>query len=300
MKPVDELDLDTQQGDASVQIIKFDRLARELRACLSRVDYIKNNSSKITDYLLARIIRNETKVLSLDVFDTFLLRNNKPEAVRFYEIASVVRRTLDLSRSTDDIFLARAYAMQMAYRTREPVLNCREGHIEDIIKIQARFLGLDETRTAEFKSIELAYEARNLIPNYALAALCRAAVKHGIKVILLSDMYLTSECIQNVCSDICGDVSYISDIHSSADHVISKRSGLIFDHLSRLYNMEPGQFMHIGDNLDSDVRAARRAGWKSEYFPISDKEIDERSSQLYAFRATRLKSGAEISAFANA
>ena len=139
--------------------------------------------------------------------------------------------------------------------------------------------------TANFKQIELDYEARNLSPNRALLDLARRFARRGGKVMLISDMYLDAKSISGLVREVCGAVPYISRVVSSADTVVSKASGLLFPEIEHEIGVPGSRILHVGDSIIGDYRKPRQAGWNAEIFPIAPAEMARRKMGLRQMEA---------------
>jgi FMN phosphatase YigB (HAD superfamily) len=295
----------------------FGELAQRLRAAPCRRTLTRDNAQDIADALLAEYDRRGAKCLSLDVFDTLLLRDGEPEALRFMRMAAQAAAELtptdepppagleqvaglSLDDATLSVFLARETATVMSYRTRPAVRGCREGHIQDIHLAQARALGLPDAAAATLRRIELEVEAASLAPNPAIALACAGVRERGGRVIAISDMYLDGAAIKHLidhCFPVDCPVDYIV---SSADRVVSKRSGLLFADVADELRLQPHDFLHIGDSLLSDVIKPIDAGWRGLHFPISDTELHQREQLLAELVAAAARAGCDITRFAKA
>lgn len=244
---------------------------------------------------------DEFDMLSMDVFDTVLLRNAKPETLRFAEIAE--RQAAAVSTAENQIcaqtmLLARLEAAHLAYRTRPSVEGHREGHIDDIVRIQCRMANLTEALAPTLKAIELNYEVESLFPNGLFLQLAEAFVSAGKPVILISDMYLDSASIIDLVSRVTGRAELFDRVFSSADAGASKRSGGLYGKVATAMDITPERILHIGDSLPGDVRQARKAGWRALHFPISRAEKFARTSALTAFCAKMREEDCDLARWA--
>lgn len=230
------------------------------------------------------------KVLSLDVFDTILLRDNTPEAERYLELSqhldrAIVKAFPDLSSPGVRALLeARIEGMQLTYRTGERKQDCNEGSIYDVVHSVALAITADPVRHKEVAKWlldeEIAYETRVLSLNPAIAEIVAEFAKKG-RVILISDMYLHADEIRRLFEAIEPKfLKHISALISSADEIVSKHRGPIFDLVSRRLKFKPDDVLHIGDSLSSDVHSARKAGWSAQHFPVPSSCMSEREARL--------------------
>ncbi len=270
-------------------VYDFAPIARELLECGSRVALLNGGKGAAIRKAIDREIETlNPRVLSFDVFDTFLLRNNKPETARYLELSTCVRERLAGAvakpPSDVDLLLARLQGMAFSYRTRKAVDGCREGHIEQVARFQRLSLNLPEETEEAFLAVELDYETANLTVNPVLAAVATAFRARGGKVILVSDMYLGAKEIGMILARLSNGVNNWYDrIFSSADHILSKRSGKIFPLIEKDLGLPGKEFLHIGDAWEGDVVRPREAGWNALHFPVSKREAAERERALSSF-----------------
>ncbi len=270
------------------------RFAAATRIVKSAKDRQKLVAGRDRDYLVAAIVdeleKSGATVLSLDVFDTLLLRNKKPEALRFEEISQSWARLLNGDNrfgianapAAHDLLVARARAMQTSYTVKRPINAHVEGEILDIVRAVCRSLALPPSVTKYFVKAEIEYEAENLAENTVLTEVAgKFSRKKGRKVILVSDMYLRSGDILGLVRKVAPSMLDLIDfVHSSADVGVNKRSGSAFDFICRQMRRPPKSFFHVGDNFTSDYRNAKLHGWGAFHFPVSDEEIRIRKAGL--------------------
>lgn len=270
-------------------IYDFAPVARELFDCSSRQALLSGTKGALIRKEIEREIEAaEARVLSFDVFDTFLLRNNKPETARYLELSARIATRLAernaKAPSDIDLLIARLHGMAFSYRTRKAVDGCREGHIDQVIRYALTALNIPRTHESTFRDVELDYETANLTVNPVLAAVASAHRARGGKVILVSDMYLGGKDIGTILSRLSNGVTnWYDKIYSSADHILSKRAGKIFGLIEKDLDLPADQFLHIGDAWEGDVVKPREAGWNALHFPIARNETAERERALKAF-----------------
>jgi FMN phosphatase YigB (HAD superfamily) len=264
-------------------------VARALLECGARPALLNGSKgAAIRKEIEEEIEERKPRVLSFDVFDTFLLRNNKPETLRYHELSMRLSDRLSGSGgkgpSDIDLLLARLRGMTFSYRTRKAVDGCREGHIEQVVRFCRAALNLPNDSEEIFLATELDYETANLVVNPVLAAIATGFRARGGKVILVSDMYLGAREIDTILTRLSNGVTgWYDRIFSSADHIVSKRSGKLFRLIERELSVPAKEFLHIGDAWEGDVVRARAAGWGALHFPISVRESVERQRALSGF-----------------
>lgn len=85
----------------------------------------------------------------------------------------------------------------------------------------------------------------------------------GKLIIITSDMYLPKSTIEAMLHK-CGFSEYHA-LYVSSDLGITKASGELYRYITQIYGNNKS-YIHIGDNLISDMKNAREAGWSSYYY----------------------------------
>ena len=222
------------------------------------------------DHMLGRLAEKSYAVVSLDVFDTLMLRNDKCERRRFWEIAERWQEQLPAgSRGTKvlDLYMARLRAAQISYSCGPICASTQEGRLDDLIGVALSLLKLPQALAPSFMAAELEYEAENLAPNPLILRLLEHYAHQDGRVMLLSDMYLAGAQIHSLISRF-GLADIAPYVFSSADITLNKRSGTIFLPAAQHLGVEPGEILHIGDNFQSDFAMPRLAGWAAQHLPV--------------------------------
>lgn len=241
------------------------------------------------------------KLVSLDIFDTLLLRNDKCEARRFWEMSGSIVRVLVKAGITPpsvcDLFLARAHATRAGYACEAQIAGFREAEIRRIIATQIGLLGLDPQLSPVFLAAELEYEAANVVGNRFLLA----AVRHAfgpVPLLGLSDMYLSGTDIRGLVACVLKGECSLEVVFSSADRTPAKRSGGAFDHAASAMRLDPGDLLHVGDDVSADLNQAHQHGWRAVLFPVTDSEAERRRRDLQEFLEETRRNGHELTAHA--
>lgn len=234
------------------------------------------------------------KLYSFDVFDTLLLRNEKSEPFRFYEIAGAVAEFFNQNGyklTQNDVLLARYLATESTYRLSDKVKGCREGSIEDIYKSICSMLNVDSSLWEEALKEEVEYEKKNVSFNYTLwDEIKEKARSNDAKMILISDIYLQSKYIQELLVDHKPNFFDECDrLYSSADYIVSKASGHLFDIAKDDFKLDESECLHMGDNIVTDFKNPKKRGWNADFIPIV-KERKEKIDQNFIEIREKLKS----------
>ncbi|TCL00600.1 HAD superfamily hydrolase (TIGR01549 family) [Shimia isoporae] len=205
------------------------------------------------------------KIVSFDIFDT-LLHRKVLAPVDVFEL--VQYRAFEDTRS----LLCHNLLSDFAETRRTAEVNARQRRI-------AEFGGEGEVTLAEIyhqwvsdtssptdianwlKGLELDCEARLLYASVQGKSLYNAARAAGCEILFVSDMYLPPEFVRDrlVSAGFDEDSSY--PLYISGEVRLSKHNGTLFSEIARRENLEIGtHWLHVGDNLHSDVINARKAG----------------------------------------
>jgi FMN phosphatase YigB (HAD superfamily) len=186
------------------------------------------------------------KVLSLDCFDTLLWRDCHAPA--------------DLFTALPGLSVAQRVKGEQNARQAEATLRKRtEVSIEAIYEqVMPNAQGVERAKAVE---AELTAEASACFAFAPTVELMRNAKAAGLKVIIVSDTYLTTrqlrELIQNAAG---GEVAELIDrVFASSEHGLSKSQGLMQQVLKAM-KLGPQDVLHIGDNYIADYEASRALG----------------------------------------
>ncbi len=116
---------------------------------------------------------------------------------------------------------------------------------------------LDRTRDA-YVVDELAFEACSLHPHQASIDLLGLARERGMRVVLVSDTYLSAAQLTALLRE-AGVAECWDDVVVSSEHLRSKSDGLLENAIAAM-GVPAGKVLHIGDHPISDVAAAQRCG----------------------------------------
>lgn len=210
-------------------------------------------------------------IISVDCFDTILLRNGTPEIERFHYIARQLAKLTICSNNSltaKTILQSRLHASKIAYSTAHFLNGCKEAIHSDILRIQLVWLNIDMHMVDQFRKIEIEAEAESLHPNIRLAYLCRNAKKAGKKVLIVSDMYLDRSSIASLLQKHgLGDLYH--RIYVSSEYGTTKQEGGLFRRICDDENAEPSAILHIGDSWYSDYRIPESLGLNAYWTPRS-------------------------------
>ena len=117
----------------------------------------------------------------------------------------------------------------------------------------------DEEWASALKDTMLVHELWSTYLDPQVRAIIEKISAAGIKVILISDMYLGREAVAWLLTEN-GFAFDQKAIYVSSDYALLKRTGRLFSHIQREIGLDTRQWYHIGDNPISDGVAADKLG----------------------------------------
>ncbi len=274
--------------DASVTTVhRFDALEGGITEAGSWVGWLADDANRIALAERLHALVSPSGILSLDVFDTLVIRDDVSELSRFVEIgarmADIVRMHRPTHRLTAlDAFVARDLGTKASYRASTPVDGVREGSLTEIHRTASRILTGSDVYADAFIDAELRYEAGRLSPNPFLLDYANQHRARGGRVLLLSDMYMHAEQIAALLHAVGVSDDRYDTLISSADTKLSKASGGVFAIAEERLGVGPGDICHVGDSLHGDFRQPKARGWRALHLPVPDSRIRARRADHIA------------------
>jgi predicted HAD superfamily hydrolase len=223
------------------------------------------------DVYLAPIapLLDQIQLLSLDVFDTLLLRTcERPEDV-FLEVG---HRAAALGLLASGIGPAEFASLREASQHHAYATLGREPRLEDIYAEVPEWIG----SRAALQRLEEEVETEYCVLNPSVASLVAHCRDRNIRVVLVSDMYLGERRVRALLAQAGFDTSVWTDrVLVSVDAGGYKMTGALYERLAACYPDVPRPAMlHVGDNVQSDVRAARAAGLQAVHYDVVRHDPD--------------------------
>ncbi len=201
-------------------------------------------------------------LVSVDMFDTLLLRDYSTQRGRFQDVArhlagELGRRGYSVDAAT--LLKLRCLVHDLAYRAVMMERPAGDATLAHMIDIQLAMLGLDQSLAGVFVEAELAVEAARLVPNNKLLGLLRSFRAAGKRLVVVSDMYFSRENLDALLRTLLHDHP-IDRIYVSADIGLTKHSGRLLSRIAELEHVAPNRILHCGDHPHADVAMSRAAG----------------------------------------
>ncbi len=182
--------------------------------------------------------------VSFDVFDTLIFRTvSSPDKIFDLAILEYQDKYGDY---IETFKIKRQYAEHLSRKYYS-----REVSIDEIYE----FLEFNDEVTNRFKQIEKSIEVKNCVPNPPMISVLNECKKRGQKIVITSDMYLTSDVFKDIFLKIGIAYDYL---FISGEIRKTKWQGTIFPYLLNQLNIDCSQIVHVGDNTHSDILMPRK------------------------------------------
>jgi FMN phosphatase YigB (HAD superfamily) len=206
-------------------------------------------------------------LLTVDVFDTLLLRDEQSELVRFAAAAEQAALALH-GRTPQEVLAARGVAHRLAYRMAPAVAGVREASARDIWSAVCRRLGLpEEPAVAVLRAAELTVETRSVRPLHAVWDLVANLHGQGWTTVAVSDMYYSADDLRSLLG-AHGDLAVLDDVVTSGDAGRTKATGLLADVRHAHRDRARSAWLHVGDNLEGEIVPAQQLGATVLHLPL--------------------------------
>lgn len=189
---------------------------------------------------------SEAKVVSFDLFDTLIYR----KSISHYQMWKSESRSY---------FVSRAMAEIMA-RVVKRIKGIPEVSESDIYNHMHNRWDLE---------FEIGLELENLLPNPVTINLLKKAISNGGNVCIISDTHFRESDIKRFLIHLGIPVV---KIFTSSEYGLTKSTGL-FREVQKQLGVSFSDWIHIGDNLESDVLSAKNLGINSFYYPPMKSQL---------------------------
>lgn len=203
----------------------------------------------------------EADVVSFDIFDTLIeRRSGRPETV-FAQLASHAAK----SGFVGNDFIATRQAAELAARQ---LAGKREVTIGEIYDQFARATKLPLDVCLSLAEAECALEVKLCDGKAIGLLLLEAALRQGLQVYLVSDIYLPRSTIEAILAK--AGIAGFTDLLVSSELGATKHYGDLFELLLRRVGCVASRIVHVGDNPHSDVAIPRSKGMRALHLQKSE------------------------------
>ena len=156
--------------------------------------------------------------------------------------------------------------------------------LDEIYDELFKVLDLPSKVQAGLKELELRVERDNLFTNEYLQRIFYSAANHGVKILFISDIYHHREFIAEALSSL--GYSSHEALYLSSETKLSKSSGTLFRLVMEDQKINPRRWLHIGDNIESDVLQPSSLGIDSLYYEKCLSRIERKKKLTLRLRSS--------------
>ena len=219
------------------------------------------------DTILSKIDIKGIKLLSCDIFDTLVFRTTAKPTDIFEQVGEVALKegVLRNTISPKEFRELRVRAELKARLNKLEKYNTREVSLLDIyLEFSPNICEIN--RMIE---LELEIEKKNIYLNYNVYSFIKHCKANQIKIVLLSDMYLSSKQIEEILINSGADINIFDKIIVSSEWGTSKSKKELYNILLKEYkDINANKVIHIGDNYISDFVNAKQFGINSIHYAL--------------------------------
>ena len=222
------------------------------------------------------------RILSIDLFDTLLLRTHGIEHTLRLSISHRMVTDLNIPDLSATDILGMLGDIEADMRNNllltglDPEISRRASYKQLLQNLAV--LGDSGEMAQSWVDFELDQLALNIRLNPIIVELVESANAAGERVIAISDMHYSAQELAVLLKNL--GAPSLGAIYVSSDIGFSKFRGGLYDYVLESEGIGPEEMLHIGDNRWSDVFSARQKGIKSlHYRPVKFSEV-RRSRQL--------------------
>lgn len=221
-------------------------------------------------------LRAETvETVSFDIFDTLIFRPFWEPTDLFYAVG------LRSQRIVKDPELFRAMRLGAEEKCRAAERSAHGGEdvtLSEIYAFMREEFGFTKEETAALQAAEEEIELSSCYPRACGKMLYELARAENKKVILVSDMYMEEEHVRKILKK-CGYAEYGALYLSSSLRKV--KGGTLFGAVLAREGTAPGRILHIGDNWNADILAARAQGMRALFLPKATETYTNNISNIY-------------------
>lgn len=212
----------------------------------------------------------EAGVITVDVFDTLVIRRPVAQRRRFFRYATALARAQHWDgAAADALYATYDAAYRLAFRANRLEPGDAEVQLLDLIEKISRLAGLPAGPEALERQLALwvEEEVRGLVPNRALAGRLARARARGARTYALSDTALPARAVEAILGRVLG-APPVERVHTSADAQATKRRGGLFGQVAEAEGHALAQTLHIGDDARADLERPASLGIAVERQPV--------------------------------
>ncbi len=210
--------------------------------------------------LKEEVIKEKTKVVSFDIFDTLVLRPFLDPSDLYYFLDLYYSQITNKNQMID-FSKIRFKAEQFARRESKD----EDITIDEIYQLISERFNIEKDIVDKMCAKEKDLEVQFCNRRHSIYEIYQLANYVGKEIIIVSDMYLDVETIKRILSKNGYDKH--SKLYVSSDTRKLKYTTNMFRHVLEDIKVPAGSVLHIGDNMEADKIAAEKLGINAYYIP---------------------------------
>lgn len=222
--------------------------------------------------------RAQLTACSFDVFDTFVLRactTSEGVFARAFELSAASK--LHPNAGVNYV-QHRVQAEARARKFKKDKTGSTEVTIDEIYAyFPFRLFGIERSALADLAEAEFQAELDLCRVNAEMLQLYRESQRSGLRVGFISDTYWNKHQLATLLRHRHPDLSW-DFLYASCDHGTGKGDKLFARYLGE-QRVHPSCAAHIGDNPHADIKAARRHGIRTRFYPQAGETLSARMQQ---------------------
>lgn len=223
----------------------------------------------------------EVTTVSFDIFDTLITRPFSDPTDMFTLMNGEFNRLIGSTSYVD--FREIRVEAEAGCREKNRFLygGCEDITLDEIYDYMAESFLFPREVCEKVKKLEMQLELKFCTARSFGKELLELAVSQGKRVILISDMYLSAGFIGEILEN--NGISGYSDIFVSSEYRLLKGTGELYKKALSVCGIDdPQEVLHIGDNWNSDVVSAEKAGLRTYHLPNAREVFSGSHSSIYA------------------
>lgn len=215
--------------------------------------------------------------VSFDIFDTLLKRN----VCSPHDVFDLIEREYN-TKHDHKIKDFRKKRIEAETQARNQAVR-EEITLKEIYSVWSdkENESLDIADELTFLEEKIEYEVS--CPNPIIRNVYKYCLNQNKRIIIISDMYLSKECIEKML--LKNGYDTYDELYLSSEVGFQKKSGRLYNYVLKKNNIKKGTVIHIGDNKKSDFIMARKAGFatvnisrehKYTKYSLKSSELDQK------------------------
>ena len=236
---------------------------------------------------LEKVNIKQQELVSFDIFDTLVTRRVALPTGIFAIMQHVLMQNDNFSPFVkNNFYRLRIECEKLARDHSKRLNNYSEITFDDIYDLMQTNYNLSDKQKVYLKNLEIETEIKNLVPIDKNIEVLKYYLSQGKRVVLISDMYHTSDTIRMILSSIDKVFENIK-IYVSSEYKVSKGEGFLYDRVRAEEQVLTGKWMHCGDNRNADINVARKHGIKTKFLqqpllmPYEKRLLNSQPENLY-------------------